>query len=105
RRVRKPTIEKGNRGHAVPLMVALEDVVIQVVCGAVVYIDQPGAAHRLGRRRQREERVFGSGLDQEGARRDQGTQVLVLETAEHAVDDLGSAHVPWHLVALGPGGE
>ena len=100
--MREPPVEEGDGLRAVPLVLALENVVHEAAPRLPGLVDQSGPAHRLGGGRHREEEVLGPRLDEEGARRDQRTQILVFEAAEHAEEDLGTAHVPGHLVALGP---
>ena len=68
-------------------------------------IDEADAAHGLHGRGNGEQHVLGAGLHQHRPRRHEGAEVLVLEAAEHAEHDLGTTHVPRHLVALRPRGE
>ena len=62
-------------------MLALEDVVDQParLVRSEAVVDEPGTTNRFRRGRHGEQQVLGSGLDQQGTGRDQGTQVLVLD--------------------------
>jgi len=86
-------------------MATLENVVHQAVTRPELLVDQARAAHRLRGGGEREQVVLGAGFHQHGPGGDQRTQVLVLQAAQHAVQDLRAAHVPRHFVALGPRGE
>ena len=85
-----------------PLVATVEDVVHQALGRALLRVDEAGAAHRLGGGRHREEEVLGARLDEHRAWRDERAEILVLEPAQHAEEDLRAAHVPGHLVAVGP---
>ena len=60
----EPSVEEGIRPSAMPLMVALEHVVLEPVLGTEVRIHGTQPAYRFHRGRNRKEQILGPGLDQ-----------------------------------------
>ncbi len=91
-------VEKRIGALAVPLVPAVEYVVLEPLSGAEVLVDGAKARDCRSSRVDREDPVFDAALHEQRPRGDERGDVDVLEPAEHSGQHLRSAHVERHGV-------
>jgi len=97
----EPVIEERVGAVSVPLVLAVEHVMFEMVGGVEVLRRPVELPRRSGRRGEGEDRVFGAGLDEQGPGAISAPRSTCSSWPSMPVRNLGAAHVPGDLVGLG----